>query len=89
MISRIARRRLSALFLGIATCLIAAGCGDSSSDSGGSLTLYSSQHEPMTEALVEGFEEQNGAEVEVRYGEDEGSPARSSRRATPPPPTSS
>jgi len=26
----------------------------------------------MTEALVEGFEEENGAEVRVRYGEDEG-----------------
>jgi iron(III) transport system substrate-binding protein len=48
------------------------GCGGSSSGSDGSLTLYSSQHEPMTEALVEGFEEENGAEVQVRYGEDEG-----------------
>jgi iron(III) transport system substrate-binding protein len=26
----------------------------------------------MTEALVDGFEEENGAKVEVRYGEDEG-----------------
>jgi iron(III) transport system substrate-binding protein len=26
----------------------------------------------MTEALIEGFEEENGAEVQVRYGEDEG-----------------
>ena len=54
---------------------LVAGCGgsdSSSTDPGGSLTLYSSQHEPMTEALVKGFEEENGAEVEVRYGEDEG-----------------
>jgi iron(III) transport system substrate-binding protein len=36
------------------------------------LTLYSSQHEPVTEALVEGFEEENGTKVDVRYGEDEG-----------------
>ena len=72
MSSRIDRRWLGALFLGIVASFAAAGCGDSSSDSGGSLTLYSSQHEPMTEALVEGFEEENGAEVEVRYGEDEG-----------------
>ena len=54
-----------------ATAIVVAGCGGSSSDSG-SLTLYSAQHEPMTEALVKGFEAENGAEVEVRYGEDEG-----------------
>jgi iron(III) transport system substrate-binding protein len=70
--SRIDRRWLSVLGLGIAASLLAAGCGDSSSGSSGSLTLYSSQHEPMTEALVKGFEEKNGAKVEVRYGEDEG-----------------
>jgi iron(III) transport system substrate-binding protein len=49
-----------------------AGCGGSSSDSAGSLTLYSSQHEPMTEALTKGFEEENGAKVQIRFGEDEG-----------------
>jgi len=76
--SRINRRWLGALCLGITGGLLVAGCGgssDSSSSSGsggGSLTLYSSQHEPMTEALIEGFEEENGAEVQVRYGEDEG-----------------
>lgn len=72
MSSRIDRRRLSVLCLGIAASFLAAGCGGSSSDSSGSLTLYSSQHEPMTEALIQGFEEENGAAVEVRYGEDEG-----------------
>jgi len=56
----------------VALGLLVAGCGGSSGEDGGTLTLYSSQHEPMTEALVEGFEEENGAEVEVRYGEDEG-----------------
>jgi iron(III) transport system substrate-binding protein len=70
--SRIDRRWFGVLSLGIAAGLLASGCGDSSSDSSGSLTLYSSQHEPMTEALIEGFEEENGAKVEVRYGEDEG-----------------
>jgi len=69
---RIDRRWSSVFCLGTVAALLAAGCGDSSSDSGGSLTLYSSQHEPMTEALVAGFEEENGAKVEVRYGEDEG-----------------
>ena len=59
-----------ALALGAITALVA-GCGGSSSGPG-SLTLYSAQHEPITEAFVNGFEEENGAEVKVRYGEDEG-----------------
>jgi iron(III) transport system substrate-binding protein len=72
--SRSKRPLVAALALTAASAFIAAGCGGSSdsSDSSGSLTLYSSQHEPITEALVEGFEEANGAAVEVRYGEDEG-----------------
>jgi iron(III) transport system substrate-binding protein len=73
LVSSRSTRRPFALSLG--TLLLAAlvvGCGDSSSDSGGSLTLYSAQHEPITEAFVKGFEESNGAEVKVRYGEDEG-----------------
>ena len=78
MSSRIDRRWISVICLGILASLLAAGCGsssdstDSSSGSGGSLTLYSAQHEPMTEAFAKGFEEQSGAKVEVRYGEDEG-----------------
>jgi iron(III) transport system substrate-binding protein len=70
--SRLNRSIFAALCLGSIAALLFAGCGGSSSDSKGSLTLYSSQHEPMTEALVKGFEEENGAEVQVRYGEDEG-----------------
>jgi iron(III) transport system substrate-binding protein len=71
--SRITRRWFSAICLAVTTSFFVAGCGGSSSSgSDGSLTLYSSQHEPMTEALVAGFEAQNGAEVQVRYGEDEG-----------------
>jgi iron(III) transport system substrate-binding protein len=57
------------------TALAVAGCGgSSSSDTTGSssLTLYSAQHEPATEALAKGFEEEAGAEVKIRYGEDEG-----------------
>jgi iron(III) transport system substrate-binding protein len=50
----------------------AATTASADSGSGGSLTLYSAQHEPMTEALVKGFEEASGASVAVRYGEDEG-----------------
>jgi iron(III) transport system substrate-binding protein len=70
--SRIDRRIVAALCLASILAILVAGCGGSSSDSGGSLTLYSAQHEPMTEALTKGFEEENGAQVQVRYGEDEG-----------------
>jgi iron(III) transport system substrate-binding protein len=63
--------QFSLALAGIAlAALVAAGCGGGADQ--GSLTLYSAQHEPMTEALVEGFEESSGSEVNVRYGEDEG-----------------
>jgi iron(III) transport system substrate-binding protein len=72
--SRPTRRWFSAICLAASAGFVVAGCGNSSSsaDAGGSLTLYSSQHEPMTQALVEGFEAKSGAGVEIRYGEDEG-----------------
>ncbi len=72
MSSRIDRRIVAALCLSSIAAILVAGCGGSSSDSGGSLTLYSAQHEPTTEGLVKGFEEENGAKVQVRFGEDEG-----------------
>ena len=49
----------------------ALGCGSSSSSSG-TLTLYSAQHEQMTNALAKGFEKKTGDKVRVRFGEDEG-----------------
>jgi iron(III) transport system substrate-binding protein len=67
-----------------ALATVAAGCGSSSSvssassargagaASGGTLTLYSAQHEQMTGALAKAFEKQSGATVRVRFGEDEG-----------------
>jgi iron(III) transport system substrate-binding protein len=60
---------------------LASGCSSSSSpssaagaggSSGGTLTLYSAQHEQMTNALAKAFEKQSGAKVRVRFGEDEG-----------------
>jgi iron(III) transport system substrate-binding protein len=74
LVSSRSKWRQFALPLGVllATALLVAGCGSSSSDSSGALTLYSAQHEPMTEAFAKGFEEENGAEVKIRYGEDEG-----------------
>lgn len=71
MSSRITRSLFAALCLGSIGAFAIAGCG-SSSDPSGSLTLYSAQHEPMTEALAKGFEAKNGAKVRIRYGEDEG-----------------
>jgi iron(III) transport system substrate-binding protein len=70
--SRIDRRWFSVLCLTVPAAVLATGCGGSSSGSGGSLTLYSAQHEPMTEALAKGFEAVSGAGVQIRYGEDEG-----------------
>ncbi len=72
MSSRIYRRVFAALCLSAIAVVPIAGCGVSSSSSSDSLTLYSAQHEPMTEAFAKGFEEENGAEVQIRYGEDEG-----------------
>jgi iron(III) transport system substrate-binding protein len=85
---RAAPRRRAAAALCTAAVLaglaaIAAGCGSSSStsaatsvgaggSSGGTLTLYSAQHEQMTNALAKAFEKQSGATVRVRFGEDEG-----------------
>lgn len=64
--------QLSLALAGVAfAAIVVTGCGSSSSDSG-SLVLYSAQHEPITEAFIEGFEEKSGAEVQVRYSEDEG-----------------
>jgi iron(III) transport system substrate-binding protein len=69
--SRITRRVFAAFCLCVIAALPLAGCGSSSSSSD-SLTLYSAQHEAMTEAFAKGFEEKTGAKVEIRFGEDEG-----------------
>lgn len=74
-------RRPFALACLVTVAAVIAGCGGSSESSssssgpggsGGSLTLYSAQHEPITEALAQGFEAESGAKVQIRYGEDEG-----------------
>lgn len=49
------------------------GCAASATDDGldpDKLTIYSSQHENVTEAWVEGFTEKTGIEVQVRFGKD-------------------
>jgi iron(III) transport system substrate-binding protein len=65
------QRILLALGFGSILAAAIAGCG-SSSGSSNTLTLYSAQHEEMTNALVKGFEQKTGATVNVRFGEDEG-----------------
>lgn len=78
---RRAARALCAAAVPVALAAIASGCGSSSStssaasaggSSGRTLTLYSAQHEQMTNALAKAFEKQSGAKVRVRFGEDEG-----------------
>jgi iron(III) transport system substrate-binding protein len=44
------------------------GCGSSTD----TLTLYSAQHEKLTNAFAKAFEKQTGTKVRVRFGDDEG-----------------
>jgi iron(III) transport system substrate-binding protein len=66
------RRLLIAIALGAPLTAVLAGCGGASSSSQGTLTLYSAQHEQMTNALAKAFEKKTGANVRIRFGEDEG-----------------
>jgi iron(III) transport system substrate-binding protein len=74
---------LPAAIVPILLCLLWSGCGSSASSSsastaaptsfkGDTLTLYSAQHEQMTNALAKAFERETGAKVRIRFGEDEG-----------------
>jgi iron(III) transport system substrate-binding protein len=65
-----------AAVIGASTALVLfaallAGCA-SSAGSGNTLTLYSAQHQQMTNALAKAFERKTGATVRIRFGEDEG-----------------
>jgi iron(III) transport system substrate-binding protein len=62
--------RIAMLCASAALVGLAAGCG--ASTSGNTLTLYSAQHEQMTNALAKAFEHKTGATVRIRFGEDEG-----------------
>ncbi|MCW2699331.1 MAG: fbpA [Blastococcus sp.] len=46
------------------------GDADSSDSSGTTLTLYNAQHEDLMKAVVEGFTQETGIDVEFRSGED-------------------
>jgi len=51
--------------LALLCALALAGCGDSSSGSGPTITLYNSQHEQTTAALINAFTKQTGINVRV------------------------
>ena len=56
----------------LAACVSAVALGASQATTAATLTLYSSQHEGMTNAIVKAFERESGVSVRVRFGEDEG-----------------
>jgi iron(III) transport system substrate-binding protein len=61
------RRRKSGILGGLAVvvALALAGCGGSSAASGPTITLYNSQHEQTTAALIKAFTKQTGINVRV------------------------
>ncbi len=66
------RPRIAIALSLLPVALAAAGCGVSGgSGSSGTLTLYSAQHEGLTNALVAAFEKRTGASVRVRFGADD------------------
>jgi iron(III) transport system substrate-binding protein len=72
--SQASRQRVGILGVAVVGALVAA-CGTSSGPaggptSGGTITLYSGQHEGLTKALVAAFTKQTGTKVQVRNGED-------------------
>lgn len=70
------RRRTALLALGTAAALALTACGGSSSLEAGKnldpdkLTIYSAQHENLTQAWAEQFQKQSGIKVQIRYGSD-------------------
>jgi iron(III) transport system substrate-binding protein len=77
-VTRRARSTATVLATLTVTALLA-GCGGGSDDSAtsggtssaaGPLTLYNAQHEDLITAMVDGFTEQTGIEVELRSGDD-------------------
>ncbi|MDQ6606598.1 MAG: iron ABC transporter substrate-binding protein, partial [Actinomycetota bacterium] len=61
------RRKTFAILCGVAlaTAIALAGCGGSSAGSGPTITLYNSQHEQTTAALIKEFTKQTGINVRV------------------------
>ena len=69
------RRRTVLLALATTATLALTACGDGSLEATGSLdpdklTIYSAQHENLTQAWAEKFQEDTGVDVQIRYGND-------------------
>ncbi|MBR7744782.1 iron ABC transporter substrate-binding protein [Phycicoccus sp. BSK3Z-2] len=69
------RRRTVLLASAAAMAVGLSGCGSDSLEATGDLdedklTIYSAQHENLTEAWGKAFQEETGIEVQVRYGND-------------------
>jgi iron(III) transport system substrate-binding protein len=69
------RRRTALIALASTAALALAGCGSSSLEAKGSLdpdklTIYSAQHENLTQAWAKAFQDKTGIKVQIRYGSD-------------------
>lgn len=68
-------RRTALLALATTATLALTACGDGSLEATGDLdpdklTIYSAQHENLTQAWAEKFQEDTGVDVQIRYGND-------------------
>ena len=69
------RRRTVLTALAASATLALTACGDGTLEAGKNLdpdklTIYSAQHENLTEAWAKKFQEDTGTEVQIRYGSD-------------------
>jgi iron(III) transport system substrate-binding protein len=67
--------RHAAIPAALAAVLVTAACGDGSLEAGadldpGKLTIYSAQHENLTQLWAEQFSDETGVDVQIRYGSD-------------------
>jgi iron(III) transport system substrate-binding protein len=71
----VALRRLITAALGATLVVTLSACGDGSLEAGkeldpDKLTIYSAQHENLTQAWAEKFQDDTGIDVQIRYGND-------------------
>ena len=64
------RRATTGLLTATALAVALAGCGDSGSADGETLTVYSAQHESLVRTMLEGFTDETGIELEFRDASD-------------------
>jgi iron(III) transport system substrate-binding protein len=69
------RRRTALIALAATVALALSACGDGSLEAKGSLdpaklTIYSAQHENLTQAWAKAFQDKTGIQVQIRYGSD-------------------